>query len=74
MQDLAPDIGLPERVHLSILGNEEVDVVIDVDVAPNPSGLQHLGLVVQLLEKVCLHRLLHLLALQLQSSVLYRRA
>jgi hypothetical protein len=71
MEYLPADVSLPERVELCIFGYVEVDVVVDVDVTPDASGLEYLRVAMQLLEKIGLQHFLHSLPLQLQSCTFH---
>ena len=50
-----------------ILGDEEIDVVVDVDVSAHPGSLDHPGFIVQSLEELTIDSLLQFMSLQLKS-------
>ena len=51
----------------SIFGDEEIDVVIDVDISSHPGSLYHPWLVVQSLKELAIDCLLQFMSLQLKS-------
>ena len=51
----------------SVLGDEEIDVVIDVDISSHPGSLDHPWLVVQSLKELAIDCLLQFMSLQLKS-------
>ena len=54
-----------------ILGDEEIDVVVDVDVSTHPGSLDHPGFVVQSLEELTIDSLFQFMSLQLKSLEFY---